>query len=289
MPLLPANNKQIPDHSILDLNGKQAYLANQYSATKAFSVGTGETKLLLLKNATSGAGNGTALFQNLLKVVENTAAKSVILNIYLNPTVAAGAQTIAFAADSAGSLNSTYFLLNDEQGNGYYVWFNINSAGVNPAIAGRTGVQVAGATNASAATLGTAAKALIIALNGGNSFSATGTATLTITNLISGPSVPASDGAAPTGFVFTVTAGAGTPLTPVNLRSAYGDNSIAQVSESPIASANGTLIDSISAAAQSVASSDLLKILDAGQSILVTSIASASSTSINTILQWYEL
>ncbi len=285
-----ATNKQVPDNSILDLNGRQVYLGNTYSGTAAFSVGNTETNILLLRNPASTASlPQLALFQNLLKVVENTAAHSVILNVYLNPTVAAGAQTIALAADVAGSLNSTYFTLFDEQGNGYYVWFNINSAGVDPAVAGKTGIQVAGATGATAATLGAAAKPLIAAANSGKSFSVAGTSTLTVTNLIKGPFTPAADGTAATSFVFTVTAGAGTPITPVNLRSAYANSSTAQISASPISSASGTLIDSMSVAALSVSESKLLKILDAGQSLLITANASAATTSINAIIQWYEL
>lgn len=281
----PATSRQIPDHAILDVYNKQIYLGNQYCVNQAFTVGTGETGILMLRNI----NQSIALFQNILKVVENTAAHSIILNVYFNPTVAAGAQTVAFVADSSGSLNSTYFLLNDEQGNGYYVWFNINSAGVDPAVAGRTGIAVAGATNVTAATLGAAAKPLIQAANGGLSFSVSGTSTLTITNLIKGPSTPAIDGTAATGFTFAVTAGAGAPLTPINLRPYYGNSSIAQVSKNPIASANGSLVDSISSPAQLANFTDLLKVLDINQSLLVTSIASASSTSINAIMQWYEL
>ncbi len=288
---LPATNRQVPDHSIMDHFNKQTYLGNQYSINQAFTASASETPILLLNNIQSGnAQILKALFQNLLKVVENTAAKSIILNVYSGPTFATiGVQTIAFVADSSGSLNNTYFLLNDQQGNKYYVWFNINSAGTDPMVAGRTGVQVTGATGATAATLGTAAKALIIALNSGLSFSATGTSTLTITNLVAGPFVPAKDSSVPTGFTFAVTAGEGSSLVPVNLRPAYGNNSIATISSSPTVSANGTLIDSISAPAQSVGSSGQLNILDAGQNLLITSIASASSTSINVIMQWFEL
>lgn len=287
----PATNKQLPDHSMLDHFNKQTYLGNQYSASSAFTVGTGETALILLNNIQSGSPQTfPALFQNLLKVVENTAAHSVILNVYLSPTIAAGAQTVALVADSSGSLNSTFFLLDSAFNKDlYYVWFSINSAGVDPAVAGRTGIKVSGATGATAATLGAA---MVTAINTAASFdfTASGTSTVTITNTTFGPFTGAVDGSAPTSFTFAVTAGSGAPLTSVNMRSAYGTtNSVAQISKNPTASANGTLVDSISAAAQSVSQSDLLRILDEGQSLLVTSIASASSTSINAILQWYEL
>lgn len=125
-------------------------------------------------------------------------------------STALAAQTVALVADVSGSLNSKYFLLNSGNNvNLYYVWFNINSAGVDPTIAGRTGIQVSGATNASASTLGTALATAVGAVDSSNDFSTSGTSTVTITNKVAGPSLPASDGTAPTGFTFTSTAGAG--------------------------------------------------------------------------------
>ncbi len=290
MALLQATARQIPDHAILDAYNKQAYLGNQYSATLASTVGTGETNLLLLNNQTSKiAGSGIALFQNLLRVIENTAAHTVIVNAYLNPTIAVGAQTIVTLADSSGSLNSTFWTFYNTAGTGYYVWYNINSAGVDPAPAGLIGIAVAGATNAANTVIATNTSAAInTAAVPGITASIAGH-TVTLTNSIIAPFKAAADGSAATSFTFAVTAGSGTPVTPVNLRPAYGNNSIAQISSTPVSSANGTLVDSISAPALAVNLSSLLRILDAGQSLLITSIASASSTSISTILQWYEL
>ena len=69
---------------------------------------------------------------------------------------------ITLAADVAGSRNNTYFTFNSAGDlYGYYVWFNINSAGTDPAVSGRTGIEVAGATGATAATLATATIAAI--------------------------------------------------------------------------------------------------------------------------------
>jgi hypothetical protein len=129
----------------------------------------------------------------------------------------AGVQTIALVADVAGSLNSTYFLLQDEASvHKYYVWFNINSAGVDPAIPGRTGVPITGATGASAATLGTAVASAIGALNSSASFTTSGTSTVTVTNKTAGPYVAMTDGAAPTHFTFAVTSGTGTVTVNMN-------------------------------------------------------------------------
>jgi len=40
-------------------------------------------------------------------------------------------QTIATVADSAGSLNDTYFFLFEPDGTGHYFWFNIFSKSLN--------------------------------------------------------------------------------------------------------------------------------------------------------------
>ena len=77
---------------------------------------------------------------------------------------AAEVQTITCVADSAGSLNNKYFVFyTDGNINGYYVWYNINSAGTDPAVAGLTGIEVDGATNATATTLGGATRTAIAA------------------------------------------------------------------------------------------------------------------------------
>ncbi len=118
-------------------------------------------------------------------------------------------QTIALVADVAGSLNSTYFLLNS--GNNaslFYVWFD-DGGGVDPLIAGRTGVPITYTDDDSAATIGATMAAAIAALGGAALFSTSGTSTVTVTNLVAGPTAQAVDGAAPTGFTFALTTGSG--------------------------------------------------------------------------------
>lgn len=95
MAILAATNKQLPENSILDANNKQIYLGNQYSASASFSVSTSEINLLLLQNLQTGnAGNFKSLFQNILKVSETTASQSILLNIYLNPTITGNGTTV---------------------------------------------------------------------------------------------------------------------------------------------------------------------------------------------------
>lgn len=86
----------------------------------------------------------------------------------------------------------------------------------------------------------------------------------------------------------TVT-GAGTPVTPTNLRIANANVSVATLGTSPTASANGTLFCTLSSTPAVSDSSDFLTILDPEQSILVTSVASSNSTVILTELNWFEL
>lgn len=84
------------------------------------------------------------------------------LPVTANPI--ANIQTVTTVADSSGSLNSTYFIVYSA-GNlqGFYVWFNINSAGVDPAPAGLTGIAVAGATGVTANNLASAIKTAVAA------------------------------------------------------------------------------------------------------------------------------
>lgn len=101
--------------------------------------------------------------------ISNTLVPKVGLNVGL-----AEVTTFNATADVAGSLNNEFFLV-DTPENLYYVWFNINSAGLDPkttAVAadvdyfvGRTGVEIAGATGATNATLGGAIKTALDALS----------------------------------------------------------------------------------------------------------------------------
>lgn len=76
-------------------------------------------------------------------------------------------RTITYVADSSGSLNDTYHDLNAIDANGdeklYYVWYNINSAGTDPVISGKTGIEVTEATNATAEEIRDASNAAIAA------------------------------------------------------------------------------------------------------------------------------
>ena len=97
MGLQPGTNNQIPDKSIMDIWGRQAYLGNQfiYANPIASFVATTETPIMLLSNpavTTSSFPSGyKSLFVNLNKLIVATASQSVIMRVYLNePSITAG-------------------------------------------------------------------------------------------------------------------------------------------------------------------------------------------------------
>lgn len=93
----------------------------------------------------------------------------------------------------------------------YYVWYNINGAGVDPMPSGFTsGVEVSAATGTTAANIGTLTAAAISAALPFN-FSTTGSSgsSVHVTNLQGGATTAPSNGSATPGFTFTsVVAGA---------------------------------------------------------------------------------
>lgn len=125
-------------------------------------------------------------------------------------------QTVTTVADVSGSLNSTFFTVNSA-GNlqGFYVWFNINSAGVDPAPAGLTGIAVAGATNVTANTLATAIRTAVAANAAAASYFTIGGATNAVifTNIQPGSTTAAANGTASPGFSYA-TGTTGTYGTP---------------------------------------------------------------------------
>jgi hypothetical protein len=148
------------------------------------------------------------------------------------------------AADSSGSLNNLYITFQDQPGlNKYAVWFNINSAGTAPVVAGVPAgnmIMVSGATNVTAATLATAITTACNALPGSNPrgvIVTNGASTHVIfTSLLAGVTVQATIGSASTFSVSrTVTGSAVTSvqynvaatdtLTAANLAAAINANS----------------------------------------------------------------
>lgn len=138
-------------------------------------------------------------------------------------TPGAGVQTIAPIADVSGSLAGCYFLLQDANGvHKYAVWLKVSGVGTGPSIVGYTNEEVDISNNDTAGTIGAALATKIAALNSTNSFTATGTTLITVTNKVVGPLIPIVDGTAPlnTTFTFAVSAG-GTSTVAVNMGALY--------------------------------------------------------------------
>lgn len=122
----------------------------------------------------------------------------------------AGTVTIAPVADSAGSLASTWFSLYDNYGNTFIIWFSVAGVGAAPKGVSGTLVQQSIASGATAAQVGTALATTIANLPSGisgvNSFTATGTTTVTVVSTQTNPQQPLpgtpADGVIPTGFTF---------------------------------------------------------------------------------------
>lgn len=116
---------------------------------------------------------------------------------------------VTLVADSGGSLNSTYWTFNSAGDlYGFYVWYNINSAGVDPAVSGRTGIEVAGATNATANTLAGATRTAIAASSAASYVTVSGaTSHVILTNIQVGAATDAANGTASPGFSYSITQG----------------------------------------------------------------------------------
>jgi hypothetical protein len=116
---------------------------------------------------------------------------------------------VTCAADTAGSRNNTYWTFYTAGDlYGYYVWYNINSAGTDPAVSGLTGIEVAGATGATASTLAGASRTAIAAAVPYVSVSGA-TSHVIITNKSPGQSTNAANGAggSSAGASFSITQG----------------------------------------------------------------------------------
>lgn len=116
-------------------------------------------------------------------------------------------QDVTCAADTAGSRNSTWWkFYTAGDVHGYYVWYNINSAGVDPAPAGLTGIEVDGATGATASTLGGATRTAIAASAAGSYVVVSGaTSHVILTNRTPGSCTAAANGTASAGASFSIT------------------------------------------------------------------------------------
>lgn len=121
--------------------------------------------------------------------------------------------TSVVCGDAASLTTGDYFLIDAGNAQNYYVWYNKDSGGGDPAIAGRTGIEVTVTTGDTASQVASATHSVI---DVEDAFSATvNSATVTITNANAGIAVAAED--VNTGFGISTTMwGATAPTEPVD-------------------------------------------------------------------------
>lgn len=113
--------------------------------------------------------------------------------------------TVVATADVASSHNNDYFFLYNFNNVKHHVWMNVGGAGVDPAPAGSTPIEVAFAANASAATVAAAIAAAIDAFAGGfwESINESGSASLCICSLQPAVQSHVAAGVGLAGFTYT--------------------------------------------------------------------------------------
>lgn len=123
-------------------------------------------------------------------------------------------RTVVCVADSSGSLNSKWWKLYSALDETYYyVWYNVNDAGVDPEITDAVGIEVAIDTDAADTDVASATKTALDAIDGTPFITSRSTATLTITNVGIGDTTNSANGTASPGFTITTTNGGASTLS----------------------------------------------------------------------------
>lgn len=89
----PATNRQVPDHAIMDIFGKQAYLGNQFIAgTPLVTLGDMSEDPLIVLSCPSTAAKALFSFSRKLNVYNSS--NNVAFRLYFNPTGVTGGTAI---------------------------------------------------------------------------------------------------------------------------------------------------------------------------------------------------
>ncbi len=157
-------------------------------------------------NVKINTGNAVAASGTLTSAAVAATNTAVINGVTLTAVDGREKTTITAGPDIAGSLNDTYFLFSDAGDvHKYYVWYNIDAAGTDPLVTGRVGIEVAGAEDATASTLGGATRTAITTTAGAYVTVTGATTSVVIQNILPGVTTATADGAAPTGFTIART------------------------------------------------------------------------------------
>jgi len=102
------NQNQVPDKSILDLHGRQAYMGNEFTAIPAaLTIGTAELPAVLLRMPASTTNPASAFLTALHAIVDSSSA-TCLIKMYLQPTVSnVGADQVSTNVRPASGVAAT--------------------------------------------------------------------------------------------------------------------------------------------------------------------------------------
>ena len=174
-------------------------LSQNYAAPKA------STSVDMVMNLDSNTASGST-YSSALSLYDTTGNVHSLDMTYTK--LASQEDSTVTCGAEAGALNNTYWTISSPTTD-YYVWYNVAAGGVDPAVAGRTGIEVAVAAGATAAQVATATQA---ALAGVADFSnaSVSSAVVTVSTLASGGAAGAANGT--------------TPWAPADFTAAVGDS-----------------------------------------------------------------
>ncbi len=156
--LVQADNVQFSSTGARIKREALEYLDLEFSSPD-FRASSGTTKTLKWTSdvlVSTILGDARLVFGEKITITGNTNYNSVEVSV-TSVSSAAAVSSVTTVADVSGSLNNKYFLLSaGDPGIDYYVWFNVNSAGIDPGVVGRTPIEVAVSTNATAIAVATA-------------------------------------------------------------------------------------------------------------------------------------
>lgn len=154
------------------------------------------------------SGTRTALAVDTDVAITGATTHCIITNLYMGNVTNAdnGAASPGFSYSItpgvASNLNSKYFTFNETaDAVEYYGWYNVNGEGVDPAVAGKTGVEIAITLGAQADTdIGAASRTDIDAAIGATIVVSGATNQVILTNSTRGVCTASANGAASPGF-----------------------------------------------------------------------------------------
>lgn len=156
------------------------------------------------------AATRTALAADTLVAITGGTNHCIITNDYMGnvTNTANGAASPAFSyvitPGVASNLNNTYYTFSSTlNAVNYAAWFNINSEGTAPVLAGRTMIEVAGAASITANDLATAGRDAIDLAIGATIVISGATNHIILTNSTRGTCTAAANGAVSPGFTIT--------------------------------------------------------------------------------------